>query len=113
VRGTHQPAEDHTEEQPAARAAAFADPGRLAERLLVTREEDDRLLAARLVAARRPGQWVSAAAALVLFAIHLFTGILAAFVGLTVAAAGKKPWTKWGISGTEITRSVLNPSTTF
>jgi polar amino acid transport system permease protein len=44
-----------------------------AERPLVERDEDGRLLGARLVAARHPGQWVSAAVVLVLFAMLVHT----------------------------------------
>jgi polar amino acid transport system permease protein len=40
---------------------------------LVERDEDSRLLAARLVTARHPGQWVSAAVVLVLFAMLAHT----------------------------------------
>jgi hypothetical protein len=47
------------------------DDGRLAvpaaERPLVRHDHDARLLTARLVTSRRPGQWLSAAAVLVLF----------------------------------------------
>jgi polar amino acid transport system permease protein len=42
-------------------------------RPLVDREEDGRLLTARLVAARRPGQWVGAVLVLVLFAMLVHT----------------------------------------
>jgi polar amino acid transport system permease protein len=44
-----------------------------AGRALVDREEDERLLAARLVRARRPGRWVGAALVLVLFAMLVHT----------------------------------------
>jgi polar amino acid transport system permease protein len=44
-----------------------------AERALVRRDEDRELLTARLVAARRPGQWVGAAVVLVLFAMLVHT----------------------------------------
>jgi polar amino acid transport system permease protein len=47
--------------------------GQLAARPLVTRSEDERLLAARLVASRRPGQWVGAAVVLLLFAMLVNT----------------------------------------
>jgi len=42
---------------------------------LVERDEDRRLLAARLVTSRRPGQWVGAVAVLVLFAMLVHTVI--------------------------------------
>jgi len=44
-----------------------------AERALVRRDGDAALLTARLVAARRPGQWVGAAVLLVLFAMLVHT----------------------------------------
>jgi len=44
-----------------------------AERALVRRDEDTELLTARLVAARRPGQWIGAAVLLVLFAMLVNT----------------------------------------
>jgi polar amino acid transport system permease protein len=40
---------------------------------LVRRDHDDQLLAARLVTSRRPGQWVSAAVVLLLFAMLVHT----------------------------------------
>ena len=49
--------------------------GPLAERALVRRDADAELLTARLVAARRPGQWASAAVLLVLFAMLVNTVI--------------------------------------
>jgi polar amino acid transport system permease protein len=58
---------------PAAPEAASPDEGPLAERALVQREEDAQLLTARLVAARSPGQWVSAVVLLVLFAMLVHT----------------------------------------
>jgi len=45
----------------------------LAERALVQRDEDARLLTARLVAARRPGQWAGAVVLLVLSAMLVHT----------------------------------------
>jgi polar amino acid transport system permease protein len=52
---------------------ASPDEGPLAERALVQREEDAQLLTARLVAARRPGQWAGAVVLLVLFAMLVHT----------------------------------------
>jgi polar amino acid transport system permease protein len=49
--------------------------GPLAERALVRRDADAELLTARLVAARRPGQWASAVVLLVLFAMLVNTVI--------------------------------------
>jgi polar amino acid transport system permease protein len=49
---------------------------RVIERPLVEREEDGRLLSARLVGARRPGQWVSAVLVLVLFAMLVHTLVI-------------------------------------
>ena len=46
---------------------------RVIERPLADREEDGRLLTARLVGARRPGQWVGAVLVLVLFAMLVHT----------------------------------------
>jgi polar amino acid transport system permease protein len=48
-------------------------PDQLIARPLARREEDERLLAARLVTSRRPGQWVGAAVLLVLFAMLVHT----------------------------------------
>ena len=53
--------------------AAQPSVHRVVERPLVGREEDGRLLTARLVAARRPGQWVGAVLVLVLFAMLVHT----------------------------------------
>jgi polar amino acid transport system permease protein len=62
---------------PAGGPAAGDAPSRPAdgviERTLVDREQDGRLLTARLVGARRPGQWVSAVLVLVLFAMLVHT----------------------------------------
>ena len=55
--------------RPAAPGVSAQDAGGLAERALVQRAADAELLTARLVAARRPGQWVSAVVLLVLFAM--------------------------------------------
>ena len=60
---------------PAAPEDSAQDAGALAERALVQRAADPELLTARLVAARRPGQWVSAAVLLVLFAMLVNTVI--------------------------------------
>jgi len=49
--------------------------GPFAERALVRRDADAELLTARLVAARRPGQWASAVVLLVLFAMLVNTVI--------------------------------------
>ena len=49
--------------------------GPLAERALVRRDADAELLTARLVAARRPGQWAGAVVLLVLFAMLVNTVI--------------------------------------
>jgi polar amino acid transport system permease protein len=57
----------------AVRDASPHHPGRVVERPLVGRDEDDRLLTARLVGARRPGQWVGALLVLVLFAMLVHT----------------------------------------
>ena len=57
----------------AVRDASPHDPGRVTGRPLVARDEDDRLLSARLVGARRPGQWVGALLVLVLFAMLVHT----------------------------------------
>ncbi|MGH3207953.1 MAG: amino acid ABC transporter permease [Trebonia sp.] len=57
-------------------AAGDASPqpsGRVIERPLVDREEDGRLLTARLVGTRHPGQWASAVLVLVLFAMLVHT----------------------------------------
>jgi polar amino acid transport system permease protein len=48
-------------------------PGQYIARPLAKRDEDERLLAARLVTSRRPGQWVGAAVLLVLFAMLVHT----------------------------------------
>jgi polar amino acid transport system permease protein len=48
-------------------------PGQYIARPLAKRDEDERLLAARLVPSRRPGQWVGAAVLLVLFAMLVHT----------------------------------------
>jgi len=58
---------------PAARDASAHDASRIVERPLVGREADDQLLTARLVGARRPGQWVGAVLVLVLFAMLVHT----------------------------------------
>lgn len=58
---------------PGAPGSSAAEAGPLAERALVQRDEDARLLTARLVAARRPGQWVGAAVLLALFAMLVHT----------------------------------------
>jgi polar amino acid transport system permease protein len=60
---------------PAAPEDSAQDAGPLAERALVQRAADAELLTARLVAARRPGQWVSAVVLLVLFAMLVNTVI--------------------------------------
>jgi polar amino acid transport system permease protein len=60
---------------PAAAEAAPPEAGPPAERALVQRGQDAELLTARLVAARRPGQWVSAVVLLVLFAMLVNTVI--------------------------------------
>jgi polar amino acid transport system permease protein len=57
----------------AVRDASPHHPGHVVERPLVDRDEDDQLLAARLVGARRPGQWVGALLVLVLFAMLVHT----------------------------------------
>jgi len=54
-------------------ASGAPGAGRVDERSLVERDEDHRLLSARLVGARRPGRWVSAAVVLVLFAMLAHT----------------------------------------
>jgi polar amino acid transport system permease protein len=61
--------------QPVGDAQGRLDPPAPAAggRPLAERDSDSRLLAARLVAARRPGQWVSAAVVLVLFAMLVHT----------------------------------------
>jgi polar amino acid transport system permease protein len=59
--------------QPLADGPAAQPSVRETERPLVGREEDARLLTARLVAARRPGQWVGAVLVLVLFAMLVHT----------------------------------------
>jgi len=59
--------------QPLADGPAAQPSVREIERPLVGREEDARLLTARLVAARRPGQWVGAVLVLVLFAMLVHT----------------------------------------
>ena len=48
-------------------------PDQYIARPLAKRDEDERLLAARLVTSRRPGQWVGAAVLLVLFAMLVHT----------------------------------------
>lgn len=58
--------------EPAVAAHSSADAG-AAGRALAEREQDGHLLSARLVAARHPGQWVSAAVVLVLFAMLVHT----------------------------------------
>jgi polar amino acid transport system permease protein len=58
---------------PAVPAGSLRPADRVVERPLVDREQDGRLLAARLVRARRPGQWVSAVLVLVLFAMLVHT----------------------------------------
>src|SRR5690349_21613561 len=60
---------------PSLSGSAVPGPGadQLSARPLVVRREDERLLAARLVAARSPGQWVGAVAVLVLFAMLVNT----------------------------------------
>jgi polar amino acid transport system permease protein len=73
VPGTREPVAGDPAARPAARDASSQHPSRLVERPLVERDEDDRLLAARLVASRRPGQWVSAGVVLVLFAMLVNT----------------------------------------
>jgi polar amino acid transport system permease protein len=52
---------------------ASPDAALPAERALVRRDEDTELLTARLVAARRPGQWAGAVVLLVLFAMLVHT----------------------------------------
>jgi polar amino acid transport system permease protein len=59
--------------QPAVRDVSVQPPDQLIARPLARREEDERLLAARLVTSRRPGQWVGAAVLLVLFAMLVHT----------------------------------------
>ena len=58
---------------PAAPEVSSPGAGPVAERALVQRKEDAQLLTARLVAARRPGQWASAVVLLVLFAMLVNT----------------------------------------
>ena len=58
---------------PAVPEDSAPDAGPLAERALVQRAADAELLTARLVAARRPGQWASAVVLLVLFAMLVNT----------------------------------------
>ena len=61
-----------TSERPdlaAGAATARAAPARADERVLAVQASDAELLAAKLVPLRRPGRWISAAAALVLFAM--------------------------------------------
>jgi polar amino acid transport system permease protein len=70
---------------PAAPAAADDAPPAGA-RPLVKRDSDARLLSARLVAARHPGQWVSAAVVLLLFAMVVHTVIT-------------NPRFQWGVVG--------------
>jgi polar amino acid transport system permease protein len=71
---------------PAAADAAPSDPAAGAGRRLVHRDEDARLLSARLVAARHPGQWVSVAVALVLLAMLVHTVVT-------------NPRFQWGVVG--------------
>jgi len=73
----HPPAADGQAGQPAAGGgdAPPQDRGLPTGGPLTRRDEDSRLLAARLVAARHPGQWVSAAVVLVLFAMLVHTVI--------------------------------------
>ena len=59
--------------QPAARDVSLPYPDQPDARALVKRADDERLLAARLVTSRRPGQWVGAAVLLVLFAMLVHT----------------------------------------
>ena len=58
---------------PAAPDGSSRPADRVVERPLVEREQDGRLLTARLVRARRPGQWVGAVLVLVLFAMLVHT----------------------------------------
>jgi polar amino acid transport system permease protein len=63
------------------------DPeNQLTGRSLVARDEDERLLAARLVTSRRPSQWVGAVVVLVLFAMLVHTVVT-------------NPRFQWGIVG--------------
>jgi polar amino acid transport system permease protein len=71
---------------PAAPGVTAPDPDRLAGRALVRRREDAELLSARLVAARHPGQWVSAAVVLLLFAMLVHTVVT-------------NPRFQWGVVG--------------
>jgi polar amino acid transport system permease protein len=70
----HPPAADGPAGRPAPRGGTpLLDQDRPAGRPLAERDEDSRLLAARLVAARHPGRWVSAVVVLVLFAMLVHT----------------------------------------
>jgi polar amino acid transport system permease protein len=75
-------------------AAQPADPAELAERPLVHRDQDARLLAARLVGARHPGQWVSAAVVLLLFAMLVHTVVT-------------NPRFQWGVVGDYFTAGAV------
>jgi polar amino acid transport system permease protein len=59
--------------QPAARDVSLQHPDKFIARPLVKRADDERLLAARLVTSRRPGQWAGAVVVLVLFAMLVHT----------------------------------------
>jgi polar amino acid transport system permease protein len=59
--------------EPAARAAPPQPADHVSERPLVDRDEDARLLTARLVGARHPGQWAGVLLVLVLFAMLVHT----------------------------------------
>jgi polar amino acid transport system permease protein len=80
------PAGPAADEEPLPPAAGAPPETAPADRPLVQRGEDARLLSARLVAARHPGQWVSVAVALVLVAMLVHTVVT-------------NPRFQWGVVG--------------